>query len=363
MSGVDVLVIGAGQAGLATAFWLKKRALAFTAVDEGARIGDTWRSRYRSLTLFTPRAFSALPGLPLAGDPNGYASGAEFADYLERYAIAKGLNVRGRTKVVRLEADRGGFVATLSTRQRLRAKAVIVATGGFQQGVVPAVASGFSHEVLQLTAQSYRGPEDIPAGPVVVVGDGASGRDIAMELSATHRTVLACGHPRKLVPEAILGVSTWRWLSWLGLLTAATNSPVGRYMRRADPFPNRRRGLDDLRAAGIDIRPKLAVAAGTVARFIDDTAAEVRSVIWATGYRDETSWLEVPGAVDQQVQFVHEQGRSPAPGLYLVGRPWQRNRASALITGVGQDAQIIVDDVKAYLATRPTLEEAVRSRT
>lgn len=356
MSGVDVLVIGAGQAGLAAAYWLKKRALPFTIVDDSARVGDSWRGRYSSLTLFTPRAFSALPGLPLAGDPNGYASGLEFGDYLERYAESKGVNVRGRTKVIRLEGDRRGFVATLSTRQRLRAKAVIVATGGFQQAAVPVEASGFAPDLLQLTAQTYRGLGDVSTGPILVVGDGASGRDIATELAATHRTILACGRPRKLLPETILGRSTWRWLSWLGLLNAATNSPVGRYMQRADPFPNRRRSLDDLRSVGVDIRPKLAEADGTLARFADGTSSEVGTVVWCTGYRDEASWLQVPGAVDEQGKFVHEQGRSPAKGLYFVGRPWQRNRASALIMGAGKDARIIVDDIEGYLAAGPTTD-------
>ena len=202
---VDVLVIGGGQAGLATAYWLERSGLSIRVIDAGERIGDRWRKRYSSLALFTPREFSSLPGLELSGDPGGYASAAEFGDYLERYAEKFGLPVTSGVRVVKLTKRSDRFLADLSNGESVQARKVVIATGGFQTPVVPAMASGLSAEVRQFTAESYYEPSDVVAGrPVLVVGDGASGRDIAADLVATHRVVLACGRPRRLLPERFL---------------------------------------------------------------------------------------------------------------------------------------------------------------
>lgn len=222
---------------------------------------------------------------------------------------------------------------------------MIIATGGFQSPIVPPLANGFETAVLQLTAASYRAPDQIPAGNVLVVGDGASGRDIAVELANSRTVWLATGKPRKLFPERILGRSMWWWLRSLGLMKASATSAIGRMMRRADPFPDRDRSLQSLRRAGVRVVPRLVQANGRTAIFADDSKAEVAAVIWATGYGDETAWIEIPGAVDPYGRFLHESGVSPVQGLYFVGRPWQRNRASALVMGAGDDAAVVVDAI------------------
>lgn len=361
---VDVLVIGGGQAGLSTAYWLKRLGPLFVVLDAADRIGDSWRKRYASLTLFTPRAFSSLPGLALPGEPAGYATASEFGDYLERYADKFALPVRSSQRVVRLARSDKGFLADLSSGEQITAATVIVARGGFQLRIVPAMAADLSDDVQQLSAETYRTRAEVSGHRVVVVGDGASGRDIAVDLADSHTVVLACGRPRRLLPEKILGIGTWKWLWALGLLSADTNSPVGRFMRKADPFPNRQRDLPTLGRLGVELKPRAVGAHGKQMRFSDGTSLEVETVVWALGYRDEAAWLEVGGALDADGAFQHYRGRSPIPGLYFVGRPWQRNRASALITGVGADARLIAAEVSEAFGhdTRTALERTLKLR-
>lgn len=364
MTVVDVLVIGGGQAGLAAAYWLKRLGPSVQVVDAAERIGDSWRKRYASLTLFTPRDFSSLPGLALSGDPAGYATAREFGDYLERYAENFSLPVRSNQQVVRLARSESGFVAELNTGEHVTASTIIVATGGFQSPIVPSIAAELSEDVQQLSVETYRGPADVSGQRVLVVGDGATGRDIAVDLAGSHTVSLASGRTRRLVPEKILGASAWKWLRALGLLQADTNSPVGRFMRKADPFPNRQRDLVQLGRLGVQLRPRAVAAQGTEMRFLDGTTLEVETVIWALGYRDDSAWLDIAGALDKDGTFRHYRGRSPVPGLYFVGRPWQRNRASALIAGVGADARLIATEVSRSFGhdARTALERALKIR-
>lgn len=340
-----VLVVGGGQAGLAAGYYLKQAGIPYVVAEKSARIGDVWRSRYSSLTLFTPRSLSTLPELMLPGNRDSYPTRVEFADYLERYASAHGLTVRLSTIVTRLSSSSAGrFDADLDSGERLQPTSVIIATGGFQSAVWPRPPL-IDPDLQQLTAAIYREPSQIIPGRVVIVGDGASGRDIAAELAATHKVSLATGKPRKLFPEFILGKNVWWWLSSLGLLSAKTESWIGKRMRVADPFPDRNRSLQSLQARGVEISPRLVSINGRTAQFEDGKAIEIDSVIWAIGYRDDVTWLQVPGTTSERGQFLHKEGVSPIPGIYFVGRPWQRNRASALISGAGPDAQEIVKSV------------------
>ncbi len=340
---VPVLVIGAGQAGLAAAYRLQQSGLDFRIVEAAGRIGHSWRKRYASLTLFTPRRFSALPGLALDGDPEGYATRDEFSDYLANYAVFHRLLVSTGTGVEKLSRRSDGiFAALLTTGETVLAGSVIVSTGGFQRAVVPSVAADLDEGVQQLTSETYREPSSVAPGTVLVVGDGASGRDIAAELGTSHRVLLATGKPRRLFPERILGRSIWWWLSLVGLMKAGRDSFIGRRMRRADPFPDRDRSFDSLKRRGVTVVPRLMGAVGRKVEFAGGRFDTIDAVVWAVGYRDETAWLAIPGALDDQGRFVEEGGVSPVTGLYFVGRPWQRNRASALIMGVGQDAEVIV---------------------
>lgn len=332
---VDVLVVGGGQAGLAASYRLDQAGVSHLVVDASAQVGDSWRHRYHSLTLFTPRCLSSLPGVPLDGNAEGYAGRLEFADYLRSYAETNRLPLMSGTRVVRLECDTAGtFVAELGNDATVRSQAVLVCTGGFQQPIVPEVASRFGPGIAQLTMSTYRSPLSVGKGPVLVVGDGASGRDMAIELAATHEVLLATGKPRRLFPQRLFGVSTWTVMDRLGLLSASAGSPVGRMMQKADPFPDRGRSLAALRGRGISIRPRLVDASDRTAKFSDGGHAEVASVIWAVGYRNVADWNAVPAGT---------------PGLHYLGRPWQRNRASALILGASRDSEVVVNSVQQQL--------------
>lgn len=339
-----VIVIGAGQARLAAGYYLKRARLPFRIIDGSDRVGDSWRQRYASLTLFTPRALSALPPIPLEGNRDGYATRDEFAAYLEAYADQLELPVTCGARAARLSlAAKAGFEAMLDTGDTINASHVIVATGGFQTSVTHPAAKDFAEGVVQLKAETYRNRSLPSSSQWLVVGDGATGRDVAVELAANFRSVLlATGKPRKLFPEHILGKSTWWWLRRSGLMQVSSRSLLGHAMQRADPFPDRDRNLESLRQRGIRVVPRLVGGGGKIATFADGTNAEISGIAWAIGHRDDSAWVDIPAAKDPDGAFLHHQGVSPVPGLFFVGRPWQRNRASALIMGAGDDAEAIV---------------------
>lgn len=342
----DVLVIGGGQAGLAAGYHLARKGLRFLILDASQRIGDSWRLRYDSLTLFTPRRFSQLPGLALTGDEEGYASKDEFADYLEAYAKAFALPVRSSKHVRTLRRQGEQFSIETASGDRFAAANVIVASGAFQAPAIPAISQQFDG-VMQLSTNDYRNAAQLPEGPALIVGDGASGRDIAAELTATRKTYLAGGRPRRLAPERLLGISIWSWLNMLGLMKASPNSFFGGIMRRKDPFPDRNRNNAVLKKMGVTLPGRLTSATGRTAQFASGLTIEVAAVVWATGYRDDNAWLDIPEARDAAGSIRQTDGKSPVSGLYFVGRPWQRNRASALIMGAGADAEIVVTDISS----------------
>lgn len=337
-----ILVIGAGQAGLAAGYHLRRAGLSYIIVDGSNRVGDVWRNRYDSLTLFTTRQFSVLPGMQIPGNRDGYADRDEFAEYLESYVRHFELPVKLGAHVSRLAKSADGFEAMLSNGDIISATEVIIATGAFQVPIVPPISAELGYEVLQLTAATFRNCNQLPDGPVLVVGDGASGRDIAIESRKRQPVLLSAGKPRKLLPEHILGKSIWWWLNLVGALEAPATSFRGRIVRKTDAFPDR--GLRDeaLQKLGIRLMSRLVGAEADVVKFSDGKLAQVRTVIWAVGYRDETEWVDIEDAVHAKTGFVHSEGVSPVKGLYFLGRPWQRNRSSALIMGAGPDAASVI---------------------
>jgi putative flavoprotein involved in K+ transport len=347
---LDVLVIGAGQAGLALGFHLKKTSLHFQFVDLHARVGDSWRNRYASLVLFTPRAYSALPGLAVPGDPDGYPTEDEMADYLETYANHFDLPVVKRTGIRRLErVVDGSFRAITEAGEPIECRAVVLATGAFQRPAIPSISKGLSAEVTQLAPEEYKTPGQLSPGRVLVVGDGATGRQIALELTANHEVLLAVGRPRRVSPDRILGKSVFWWMDKLGALRASRESAIGRYLMNADPFPGKGLELKQLQRRGVDVMGRVVHAESKRISFADGETAEVDSVLWATGYRDDTDWVAIPEAKDAHGNFLHQRGLSPVPNLYFIGRSWQWTRGSALFAGVGEDAAYLTDHIVKHL--------------
>jgi putative flavoprotein involved in K+ transport len=357
---LDILIIGAGQASLALGYHLKKTSLRFQLVEGHRRIGDSWRKRYESLVLFTPRTYSALPGLSMQGDPEGYPTKDELANYLESYASHFALPVLVDTPICRLEPTDKVFRATTGTGETIDACAEVLATGAFQTPTIPPMARQLAAEVVQLTPESYTAPAQLPAGDVLVVGDGASGRQIARELAATHSVFLATGRPRRVSPERLLGKSIFWWMDKLGILRASRESRIGKYMMKTDPFPGKGLALKQLGLLGVRDVGRLLHADGKTVTFTSGETATVETVIWATGYHEQTDWIAIPEAKDAQGHLLHQRGVSPVSGLYVIGRSWQWTRGSALLTGVGDDALYLTKHMLQQLERNTTSRDATK---
>jgi putative flavoprotein involved in K+ transport len=336
MKSLDVIVVGGGQAGLAIAYHLEGQGARFLVLDAGSEVGESWRTRWDSLRLFTPAQHDALPGMPFPARDDEYPTKDMVADYLRDYAVRFALPVRLGCPVYRVEQEVGGFVVH-TAHGLLRAHQVVIATGPFQAPILPSMAADLSGDVVQLHSATYRRPGDLPTGPVVVVGAGNSGRQIAEELAATHDVTLAVGTAPPQLPQRFLGRDLFWWLTRTGLMSKTLESRLARRMRgRGDLVigsPLRR-----LRRAGVKLRPRVVSITADEVRFQDETAVRAATVVWATGFRADYSWVDVPGAFDAEGRPRHERGISAAAGLAFVGLPWQHTRGSALLGFVRHDA-------------------------
>jgi putative flavoprotein involved in K+ transport len=238
----------------------------------------------------------------------------------------------------------------------------VLATGAFQQPGIPAISRQLSPDVLQLTPESYKRPGQIPSGRVLVVGDGATGRQIAVELAATHEVLLAAGRPRRVSPQRILGRSVFWWMDKVGALRASRETTIGRYLMNADPFPGKDLKLRRIQRRGVGVVGRLLDVDGNDVSFATGETAQVDAVVWATGYKDDSRWVTVPEVKDTRGGYVHWRGVSPVPGLYFIGRSWQWTRGSALLAGVGDDASYVVSRIAERLSGKVAGEDDVASR-
>ena len=344
-SSYDVVVIGAGQSGLAMGYFLRRQGRSFVILDAAESIGAAWRSRWESLTLFTPRRYNSLPGLPFPGDPDGYPNRDEVIAYLEQYAETLELPIELNSPVRKLTAENGRFVLEVDGR-KITADQIVVATGPFQTPWVPEVASRLDPEVFQTHSTGYRKPSDVPEGTVLVVGGGNTGFQIAKELSATHEVRLSVGSRQKPLPQRLLGRDLFWWLTKSRLLYTTVESRLGRRIQDRDTLiGSSPRELT--RRYEVELQPRVVDADGRTVRFADGSEVEVDAVIWATGYRPDYSWIDLP-VLDSDGRLRHRRGVTDVPGLYFLGLTWQHTRGSALLGWVKDDAQFIADQVEAF---------------
>jgi putative flavoprotein involved in K+ transport len=348
-SDYEVAVIGAGQAGLAIGYFLKQQGRGFVILEAGDSVGPAWRERWESLTLFTPRRYSGLPGLPFPGDPDGYPTRDEVIAYLERYAETFELPIELNSPVRRLSAADPGFVLE-SDGRTITADQAVVATGPFQKPFVPEAAERLASGVLQMHATGYRNPRDIPDGTVLVVGGGNTGFQIAKELSRTHRVVLAVGSRQTPLPQRLLGRDLFWWLTKSRLFNATIDSRLGRRLSTRETLIGS--SPRELRHNhGVELKPRAVDANGRSVRFEDGSEVELDAVIWATGYRPDYSWIELP-VVNEAGQLRHRRGVTDVPGLYFLGLTWQYRRGSALIGWVKDDAKFIAEQITTFQQTK-----------
>ena len=399
---IEVVVVGAGQAGLAVSRELTEAGIAHVVLERG-RVGQTWRGRWDSFCLVTPNWFLQLPGYPYEGDdPDAFMLRDEVAAYLERYAAGFEAPVREGIEVTALSSGPdGGFLLETSAGE-IMAGTVVLSTGAYQRPHRPAAAAALPEDLHRIDVEDYRNPTELPSGPVLVVGSGQSGCQIAEELHKAGREVfLACGRaswaPRRLGD---------RDLSWWALETGFLDAPLsslpspaarlaanvqasgvggghdlhyrtlqkmgvtllghflgaeGRHARFAPDLGESVAWGDERNAQLMDLVRKLVAERGLPPPEIPepeplkaDAPEELNltgfaAVIFAGGFRpDYESWVHCPGAFDELGFPVHEEGASTvAPGLYFVGVHFLRKRKSSLLNGVGEDAALVARQIAA----------------
>jgi putative flavoprotein involved in K+ transport len=345
----DVLVIGGGQAGLATGYHLAQRGSHFLIVDAAADGGEAWRNRWDSLQLFTPPQYDNLPGLRFPAALDTYPGKDAVADYLQTYAAHFQLPVQRGTTITSLTRTDGGYVAQAGEKA-FHARQVVVATGPFQVPFIPPVAEGLDADLPQTHSADYRGPGGVAAGRVLVVGAGNSGCQIALELSASHRVDLSVGKAIPTMPQRLLGRDLWWWATGIGLSRVTATSRLGTRLANRDQII----GVGPRQLArqhGVRIRPRVATATGRAVTFADGQATEYNAVVWATGFTVDHSWINIPAVKDDSGRIRHIRGVTPAPGLYMLGLTWQHTRTSALLGWVGNDAAHLAARIASYERT------------
>ena len=345
----DVIVVGGGQSALAIGYFLAQRKLDFTILEAAAELAPAWRERWDSLKLFTSARYDALPGLAFPGDPDRYPGRDEVVEYLTDYARRFELPVQLDSPVRAIRKAGTTYLVELDDRS-YEADQVVVATGPFQVPFVPPIAERLDPEVVQLHSTEYRSPEGIPDGPVLVVGGGNTGFQIAEELSGSREVHLSIGSRQTPLPQRILGRDLFWYLDATGLIRKTTASRIGRRMEGRDTLiGSTARGIR--RRHGVRLHGRAVDAVGASVGFSDGTALDVCAVIWATGFRVDHSWVNVP-VFDDAGRLVHRRGVTDSPGLYFLGLTWQHTRGSALLGWVKDDAEFIAQQISSFRAAQ-----------
>lgn len=342
---VDVLIIGAGQAGLGTAYWLRRSTNLRVQVVEEHSVGSSWLRRWDSLRLFTPRRFSGLPGM-------GFPAGADFpdrremAEYLRAYAERFALPVETGHPVRRLWKCGDVFHACTDAVE-FRARHVVVATGAFSRPHLATASASLDAAVFQLHSADYCRPRQVPGGGVVVVGGANSAAQLALELSRTHEVTMISPHPPWYLPVRLLGVDLYWWLFLTGMLNARASSAISRYVRRRRDSVIGTDLRREIRAGRVRlVTGRVTGADGANLVLADSSRVPVDNVLWCTGYRPNLGWVEIPGALDEEGEPVHSVGVGAVAGLHWMGLPWQTRLNSSIIDGVDRDARATADRIR-----------------
>lgn len=338
----DVIVIGAGQAGLTAGYYLQQAGLRFLILEASDRLGGSWPCFYDSLLLNSPARYSSLPGLPFPGDPNRYPHRDEAVAYLRSYAAHFRLPVVTGVRVSNVE--RIGQIFHLTTsRGDYQARTVVAATGFFGRPNLPHIPGQAEFRDQRLHSADYRHPEPFRGQRVVVVGGGNAAVQIGVELAEVARVTLASHHPIHYLPQQLLGQDIHFWLNltgldrtqWLGDKTA--------------PVFDRGSYRATMSAGRPDWKPLFERFTATGVIWPDGRHEAVDAVIFATGYQPNLPYLAGLGALDNAGRVLHRKGVSTTvPGLYYVGLPRQRNVASATLRGVGADARVVIKHLRRY---------------
>jgi putative flavoprotein involved in K+ transport len=387
MPSTSTVIIGAGHCGLAMSHCLSARSIDHVVLERG-EVANSWRTqRWDSLRLLTPNWMTRLPGYAYRGaDPHGYLGARQVATMLQEYSDESAAPVVTGTTVTSVgTADEGYVVRT--DQGTWRAPTVVLASGAATVPAVPDIARRVPSGITSVTPADYRGPSQLPPGGVLVVGASATGVQLADELHRSGRPVtLAVGEHVRL-PRTYRGMDIMWWLDAVGLLEERYDEVDDLVRARNVPSmqlvgsPGRTVDLNALTSAGVRLVGRVAAIEDGIAQFsgslpnlctladlklgrlldtldtfaggrgerlaptmvpasplsLDLRSGEIATIVWATGYRPDLSWLGV-AVLDQRGRVVHEGGVTASPGLYLVGMPFLRRRRSSLIDGAAKDA-------------------------
>ena len=329
-------------------------------LDAGPEIGHVWRSRWDSLRLFTPAQYSSLPGMAFPSPRDTYPAKDDVA-HTSRPTHRRSTFRYGSTRRSRLSRN---VMASTSWRPRTRDSR----RGTSSLRPVPSrfpscllSAEDLDDTVTQIHSADYRNPDQLPHGQVLVVGGGNSGFQIAEELAATRKVDLAVGRRVPSLPQRLLGKDLFWWLTGVGFMKVSTDSRLGRKLAKRDVLigSSARR----LRRSGVTLRGRLTKAVGRRALFEDGSEQDVDAIVWATGYRPDFSWIDIPGVKGAGDRIVHRRGVTDASGLFFLGLTWQHTRGSALIGFVNDDAAFIASRIDPQQETRAGLVGMDSERT
>lgn len=340
---LDAVVIGAGQAGLAAAYYLQKRGVNFRILEAAPAAGAAWTARYDSLRLFSPAWASGLPGRPWSGNRLRYPTRDETATYLRDYADHFNFPIDTGQRVARLAPTPGqpGYAVYTATGRVYLARYVIIATGPYMQPRVPAWASQLPATMVQLHSRDYQRPSQLPGvGPVAVVGSGNSALQIAADLAATGRPVLAAYDERtSAAPNNQL---IWAGMTLTGFLRIPRHTKLGHWLHTkpdgvVNDDLNRLRSFANVAFVG----RATGVLPGGIVRAEKADTPSLEAVVWATGYQPHYPWIELP-ILAPDGSPRHQRGLTAAPGVAFLGLSWLDTRSSALLNGAGADARRVV---------------------
>ncbi len=355
-----VIVIGAGQAGLSVGYYLSKARIPFLIIEANQRIGDSWRKRWDSLRLFTPSKFDELPGLHFPASRNYYPSKDEMGDYLESYADHFKLPVKTGVKITGLRKE-GDFFCLNSAGQEFLAENVVVAMSNFQMSRIPEFANNLNKDIVQFHSFDYRNASQFQNGPVLVVGAGNSGAEIALEAARNNHQVYLSGRDTGHIPFKIEGTFAKVILARLVFRILfhrifTTNTPIGKKVRPkliSAGGPLIRIKPDDFALAGVNRVPKVIGTSNGLPLLENNQTLDIKNVVWCTGYKTPFSWIDLP--IYNNNELMHDRGIvKTVPGLYFTGLHFLYSFSSTMIHGAARDASYIVKNINKRIIESET---------
>ncbi|HJU82302.1 MAG TPA: NAD(P)-binding domain-containing protein [Acidimicrobiia bacterium] len=358
---IDTVVVGGGQAGLATGYHLQRLGIPFVILDATTRVGDAWRQRWDSLRLFTPARYDRLPGMRFPTGFTYFPTKDEMADYLESYAKHFDLPVRSDTRVDQIKMNRGRFAVSAGSKE-FEANHVVVAMGN-QIPRIPVYATELHPGILQLHSLHYRNPRQFRPGEVLVVGAGNSGAEVAMDAVATRKTWLSGEHPGQMpFPINRVSAATVMPLARQVLHRVLTTStPIGRKARPkilGHGAPLMRTKAKHLATAGVARVARTIGARDGLPLLETGEVLDVANVVWCTGFRPDFSYIDLP--IFEEREPRHRRGIVPeAPGLYFVGLDFLYSLSSSQINGIDRDARHVAMAISKSAESRETQVQAL----